>query len=77
MLYFAAKMLVLMHRTSLSFCGDVGQGGTTKSDLEHQRQIWYSLGFEELLKLIKSLRMPFICLQWLLPWSSIMWLVIM
>ena len=27
---------------------DVGQGGTTKSDLEHQRQIWNSLGFEEL-----------------------------
>jgi len=27
---------------------EVGQGGTTKSDLEHQGQIQYSLGFEEL-----------------------------
>ena len=27
---------------------DVGQGGTTKSDLEHQGQIWYNLGFEGL-----------------------------
>ena len=26
----------------------VGQGGTIKSDLVHQGQIWYSLGFEEL-----------------------------
>ena len=27
---------------------DVGQGGTTKSYLVHQGQIWYRLGFEEL-----------------------------
>ena len=26
---------------------DVGQGGTTKSDLEPQGQIWYRLVFEE------------------------------
>ena len=36
------------HRSKLKFITDVGQGGTTKSDLEHQGQIWYSLDFEEL-----------------------------
>ena len=42
----SAKRIVFLALTQPY--SEVGQGGTTKSDLEHQGQIRYSLGFEEL-----------------------------